>query len=156
MGLHVSLVDAPHLRLGQSQGQHLLDVGDVHALLQGADHDEVGHMDPGVLLLHRRRHDLQPHVVVDDAGGDGGVAVLVLGQEVQIPLQQHDHLIHIQVHVRQLVPLGQMKILEIVLPSAELGADEVHVVSHDPFSSFVAFSILLLCGLDKRQHKNDK
>ena len=130
MGLHVLLVDAADLAFGQAQGQHLLDVGDVHALLQGADHDEVSHVDPGVLLLHRRGHDLQPHVVVDDAGGDGGVAVLVLGQEVQIPLQQHDHLIHIQVHVRQLVPLGQVKVVEIVLPSAELGADQLHIISH--------------------------
>ena len=94
--LRVVLVDHPYLLLAAVRRDDLLHVADAEALLHGQDHDEVGDVYPVVLALYRRRHDLQPHIVVD---GGGGHKMLLRsgggGDEAEILLQQHDDLIHV-------------------------------------------------------------
>ena len=88
-------------------------------------------MYPVVLALHRRRHDLQAHIVVD--GGGGHKALLHpcrCGYEAEILLQQHDDLIHIQAQIRNGVPIRQVIVGDELVPPPQLMSHKILVVLH--------------------------
>ena len=115
--------------------QNLLNFRQGHALLQGADHQDISQVPPTIALADRRRHDPPAHIIIDAAGGDEGI-FLVLGDEVQIPAHQCHHLVHIQVHVRQFFPSGQAEHLHKVLPPGQLLQIKVLHRIHAPFLLF--------------------
>ena len=115
--------------------KNLLNFRQGHALLQGADHEHISQMPPAVALAGRRRHDPQTNVIIDTAGGDEGI-FLVLGDEAQIPAHQRHHLIHIQVHIRKLLPAGQAERLHKVLPPGQLLQIKLLHRIHAPFLLF--------------------
>ena len=86
----VGLVYRPHAVLAAVGGQNFLHVADADALLHGEDYNEVGDVYPVVLPLHRSRHDLQAHIVVDGGGGDEALLAAGDGRdEAEILHQQH-------------------------------------------------------------------
>ena len=88
--LGILLIDGPDVLLGDVRRDDLLHVADADALLHGEDHNEVGDVHPVVLPLHRSRHDLQAHIVVDGGGGDKALLAAGDGRdEAEILHQQH-------------------------------------------------------------------
>ena len=136
--LGVVIVDGPHLLLAAVRRDDLLHVADAETLLHGQDHDEIGDVYTVVFALHRRRHDLQPDVVVD---GGGGHEVLLRsrrgGNEAEILLQKHDDLIHIQPQIRNGVPLRQVVVGDELVPAPQLVGHKVLVVLHEKAPSLI-------------------
>lgn len=126
----VADVEVLDLLLVGGGGEQLLQAVDADALLEGEDHDEEGDVDPVILAFFRGGHDLQADVVVDGRGGHGLVLGVLHGDEIQVLAQQGDDLVHVQADVRQLLPGGQLVVVQIVLPPDELVGDQLLVVAH--------------------------
>ena len=97
-------------------------------------------MDAVVLPLFRGGHDLQADVVVDGGGGDGFVLLVLHGDEVQVLTQQGDDLIHVEADVGQLLPGGELVIVQVILPPLELVGHQFLVVAHETLSFYEKFS----------------
>ena len=62
-------------------------------------------MGAAVFLFHRRRQHAELDIVVDHGGGQPlAVRIRVGGEKA---LRQQQHLIHVQLQIRQLFPAGQ-------------------------------------------------
>ena len=127
---NVAGVEDPHLLLVGGRGQQLLQAVDADALLEGEDHDEEGDVHPVVFPFLRGGHHLQANVVVDGGGGDRLVLGVFDGDEVQVLAQQGDDLVHVQADVRQLLPGGQLVVVQVVLPPDELVGNQLLVIRH--------------------------
>lgn len=116
-------------------GEHSLNIRDAQALFQNTDDDEGSQVHLTILFLHRRRHHLQPDIVIDDTGGDGFV-LLPPAEGPQILPQQQNHLVHIQPQLRQALPVRQIEVPPALLPGSQpLGhiAFICHLFSALPF-----------------------
>ena len=125
-----TVVNVLHLLLGQRGREHLLDVGNADALLQTADHQKIGQMDPGIPLFDRCGHDFFAHIVVDGGGGHHGIHAHFLGQKAQIAVEQGHHLIHVKIQRGQLVPGGERVLVQIGFPFAHPLDDAFAIVMH--------------------------
>ena len=85
-------------------------------------------MYAGVLFLHRSGHYLHAHIVIYRAGGDDGVAVGIVGEQVKKFGNERDHLIHIELKIGELVPCRQTEARYISVPAPELGSDKFGVI----------------------------
>ena len=101
---------------------------------------KVSNVDAVVLPLLRGGHDLQADVVVDGGGGDRLVLLVLHGDEIQVLTQQGDNLIHIETDVGQLLPSGELVIVQVILPSAKLMGHQFLVVAHKTLSFYEKFS----------------
>ena len=92
-------------------------------------------MYPVILPFFRCGHHLQPDIVVDGGGGHRLVLGVLHGDEIQVLAQQGDHLVHVQTNVRQLLPGGELVVVQIMLPPDELVGNQLFVIRHG-FSFF--------------------
>ena len=83
-----------------------------------------------ILPLFRGGHHLQPDIVVDGGGGHRLVLGVLHGDEIQVLTQQGDHLVHVQTNVRQLLPGGELVVVQIMLPPDELVGNQLFVIRH--------------------------
>ena len=126
----VIFVGGLDLFFGNTRRNDLFNIVDRQALLQRKDENQIGDMHAVVFALHRGRHDLQTHIVVNGRSRDKFV-FLVAGDEVQILLQQVDDLIHIQSEIRDGIPLRQMIVCNKLIPPLQFMGNQCLVIAHD-------------------------
>ena len=123
-------IDPLHLLRREAHGNDLLDQGDAQRLLEREDNDEIGDVDPIVPALHRLRHDFGANIIIDGGRSDELLLLQLRGEIIQILPEKGDHLFHIESEVRDVLPLRQTIIVQIVLPAPEFAGYQVPVVSH--------------------------
>ena len=119
------------LLLRKAQRDDLLDQRKAQPLLQRADHQQIGQMDPVIALFHRLRHDLGADIVVDGRRRYQILLLLQLRRKIiQIMLQQEDDLLHIKADVWDLLPGGETVSVQIGFPAAKLARHQPLIIIH--------------------------
>ena len=131
-------VEDPQLLGAELRRDQLPDHGQAQALLHGEDDEEIRDVLPEIALLHRLRHHLRAHVVVDGGRRDELLLLQLRGQIIQIFLQKVDELIHVEAEIRDILPLGQAEAVEVSLPPAKLAGHQFTAECHGIASSFCA------------------
>jgi len=115
--------------------EHTLYAGDAKALFQGADHDEVGEVDTGVAFFNRRGHNLHPDVVIDNTGGNHFFLAIEV-ERGEVAVQEEDDLIHIEVELREVIPIREVKFFEFNEPFPEPLSGVTFSSGHDSIAPF--------------------
>ena len=88
------LIAAPD-RLVVAAWQQLFNDRHTEGLLECADHHKACQMRPPVFFLDRGRDQLHFYIVIDHGGGNELFIIAFIYKITEVPVEHHDHLIHI-------------------------------------------------------------
>ena len=138
MPLHKRFICLPNALLVLSGRQQLLYHRHVQALLKRTDHNQAGDVQPIIPFLFRSRQKPPAHIIIDRSARNH-LLFFQLGRHiVEILHEQIHHLLHVQSHIRNILPFRKMIPKQILFPTAKFSCDQLFIVCHLlPISLFI-------------------